>query len=153
MIRLWKGLEMEGPVIGIRTLFVCSDCELKSNKIIQILEANPDIKRIYFGAGRLPFYGVDNWQQLCNQLLMSGINKITIEVNASQLLEFIDKYDAINVSFVCTWYDFPQFDGQIHFKLDDTQTVGIFSLNTVTALDTLGKNNLFATDKLLYEEE
>lgn len=154
MIRIWKGLEMEGPSIGIATMFVCSDVQVDPSLIYQLLRDNPEIRRIYFGAGRKSFVGTEDWAGLYHSLVaLHGITNVTIEAHETELLDFISKYDAPLVSFVRTWYDFPSVYGQVYFKTDDTKKVTIHTGTTSTWLDTLGNDNLFASDVLLYEED
>ena len=154
MLKIWKGLEMEGPSIGMATMFVCSDVPVEPSILYRLLEDNQDIKRLYFGAGRKSFIGPEDWTTMRDNLVrVYGIDSITIEANASVLLGFISRYDAPFVNFVCAWYDFPVVDGNLYFKTDDTTKVKIHTSTTTTLLDTLGDDNLFSNDVLLYKED
>lgn len=47
---LWKGIEVEGPNKGTKTLFIGSKT-IMFNEIKEILDKDSDIKQLYFGAG------------------------------------------------------------------------------------------------------
>ena len=159
MIKIWKGLEMEGPVIGVYTMFICSDEVINDSLLCDVLKKNPEVKRLYFGAGKKSFVGVSNvssskWRSFCNYLETEFlIENIIIETHPDELLEFINKYDAPSVNFVNTRYNFPKMEGHIYFKTDNNSSVTVYSGMTRTSLSTLGSDNLFASDVLLYEKE
>lgn len=152
MLRIWKGPEMEGNDIGVMTLFVCADVPVQKKQIIEQLYFNPDIRRIYFGAGRTPFYGVDDWKGLYDYLFQKSID-VVVEVDAAHLNEFIKTYDNMITTFIVVNYNTPYTYNNLQFKTDDTKAVKIFTVSSRTMLDTLKDNNLFMCDKLLLEED
>ena len=150
MLKIWKGPEMEGNDIGIMTLFVCSDEEVDTKTLIQCVSENPDIRRIYFGAGRLPFLGVSDWKALYDYLWRYSIN-IIIEVDNFLLKDFIDMYDSLLTTFIVVHYNMPFTYNNLQFKTDDAKAVKIFTVSSRTMLDTLKDNNLFMCDTMLKE--
>lgn len=152
MLRVWKGPEMEGNDIGVMTLFVCSDTEVAKKRIIECLHKNPDVRRVYFGAGRKPFVGVDDWSGLYDYLFQKSID-VVVEVDSSQLKDFIAEYDNLITTFIVVNYDMPFTYNNLQFKTDDLQSVKIFTVSSRTMLDTLKDNNLFMCDTMLIEEE
>lgn len=154
MIKIWKGLEMEGPAIGDCTMFICSDEVVDGSLVSTLLKENPEVKRLYFGAGKKSFVGVSKWCSFYDYVITQfSVNDIIIETRPDELLEFIDKYDAPLVNFVNTRYNFPEMEGRIYFKTDNNSSVTVYSGITCTSLNTLGSDNLFAGDILLYEKE
>lgn len=152
MIRVWKGPEMEGNDIGIPTLFVCSDRPVRKKMVIASIINNPEIRRVYFGAGRKSFKGVDDWKGLYDYLFQQSIDVI-IEVSDAQLKEFIELYDSLITKFIVVNYEMPFTYNNLQFKTDDKECVKIFTVSSRTMLDTLKDNNLFMCDKLLFEED
>jgi len=152
MIRLWKGPEMEGTKVGIMTLFVCADVEVPIKKIIQQLENNPDIRRVYLAAGKHSFEGVDDFRGLYDYLFRRSI-EIVIEVSPERLDEFIDKYDTIITTFIVSRYDMPYTYNNVQYKTDNNRVVTIYNASSQTSLNTLKDNNLFTCDVMLLEED
>jgi len=152
MLKIWKGPEMEGTDIGMMTMFVCSDVEVSSKQLIGLLEQNRDVRRLYFGAGRTQFNGIDDWKGLYDYVFRKSIN-IIMEVPYDKLLNYIFKYDTLSTTFICSSYDFPYTFNNLQFKTDDTKVVTVYNAVARTSLDTLKENNLFACDVMLLEEE
>lgn len=152
MLKIWKGPEMEGTDIGIMTMFVCSDIEVPQKTIVSLLEQNKDVRRVYFGGGRHRFEGVSDWKGLYDYLFRNSID-IIIEVQYNELMEFIEKYDSLITTFICSAYNFPYTYNNLQFKTDDTKVVKVFNAVARTSLDTLKENNLFTCDVMLMEEE
>lgn len=152
MLRIWKGPEMEGNDVGIPTMFICSDKPVERKRVIECLYKNPDVRRLYFGAGRTPFYGMDDWKGLYDYAFQHSID-IVVEVDAAHLKEFIRQYDNMITTFVVVNYEMPFTYNNLQFKTDDTEVVKIFTVSSRTMLDTLKDNNLFVCDKMLVEEE
>jgi len=152
MIRIWKGPEMEGTKVGMMTLFVCSDTEVPIKTIISLIEQNKDIRRVYFGAGRKRFYGVDDYKGLYDYLFRNSI-EIIIEVQYNELRDFIEAYDTLITTFICSSYEFPYTYNNLQFKTDDLKVVTMFNAVSQTSLDTLKNDNLFTCDTMLLEEE
>ena len=152
MLKIWMGPEMEGNDIGIETLFVCADVPVDKQIIIDCLARNPEIRRIYFGAGRKPFMGVVDWEGLYDYLWRYSID-IIIEVDNSQLRDFILMYDSRLTTFIVVNYEMLFTYNNLQFKTDDTRSVKIFTVSSRTMLDTLKENNLFVCDVMLIEED
>ena len=143
---------MEGTKVGIMTLFVCSDIEVPIKLIISQIQHNPDIRRVYFGAGKYSFQGVDDFKGLYDFLFRQSI-EIVIETAWSQLDEFIEKYDTLITNFIIVKYEMPYTFNNLQFKTDDLKVVKLYNAVTQTSLETLKENNLFTCDVMLYEEE
>ena len=152
MIRIWKGPEMEGTKVGIQTLFICSDIVIPIKYVISQLEQNRDVRRIYFGAGKHRFAGVDDWTSLYNYLFRRSI-EVIVEVSFEELRLFIDKYDNLITTFIVVNYDMPYTYNNLQFKTDDNKVVTMFNAVSQTSLQTLKENNLFTCDTMLYEED
>ena len=152
MIKIWKGPEMEGTDIGIMTLFVCSDKAVPIRTIISLLEENKDVRRVYFGAGKHRFEGVDDWKGLYDYLFRNSIN-VVIEVSYNELIPFIQTYDTLITTFICSAYNFPFTYNNMQYKTDNTKVVTVFNAVARTSLETLKENNLFTCDVMLLEEE
>lgn len=152
MLKIWKGPEMEGTDIGMMTMFVCSDVEVSSKQIIGLLEQNRDVRRLYFGAGRTQFNGIDDWKGLYDYVFRKSID-IIMEVPYDRLLDYISEYDTLSTTFICSSYEFPYTFNNLQFKTDDTKVVTVYNAVARTSLDTLKENNLFTCDIMLLEEE
>ena len=151
MLKIWKGPEMEGTDIGMITMFVCSDVKIPTKKVIGLLEQNREVRRLYFGAGKEQFEGVDDWNGLYDYVFRRSID-IIIEVPYHRLYEYIDKYDTLSTTFICSSYEFPYTYNNLQFKTDDTKVVTVYNAVARTSLDTLKENNLFTCDIMLLEE-
>lgn len=143
---------MEGTNIGTMSLFVCSDIQVPMKTIVSLLEQNKDVRRVYFGGGRHRFEGVDDWKGLYDYLFRNSID-IAIEVSYEELIQFIDKYDTLITTFICSAYDFPYTFNNLQFKTDDKRMVTVFNAVAKTSLETLKENNLFTCDTMLLEED
>ena len=152
MLRIWKGPEMEGAKVGIMTLFVCSDKIIKSKTVIQMLAENPDIRRVYFGAGKHKFKGSNQWQQLYDYCFTRSI-EIVIEVVQDELRDFVEAYDNLITTFIVVDYDVPFTYNNLQYKTDNNTVVNVYNVCAQTSLDTLKDNNLFTCDTMLLEEE
>lgn len=152
MFKVWKGPEMEGTDVGTPTLFICSDVEVPSKRIIRLLLENSDVRRVYFGAGKCQFHGVSNWQEVYDFCFVRSIDLI-IETQVQTLEEFIEKYDTLITTFIVSRYDAPFTYNSLQFKLDDNKYVTIYNPTARTSLQTLKSNNLFTCDIMLVEEE
>lgn len=152
MLKIWKGPEMEGTDIGMMTMFVCSDVKVSSKQIIGLLEQNRDVRRLYFGAGRTRFNGIDDWKGLYDYVFRKSID-IIMEVPYNELLDYIAEYDTLSTTFICSSYEFPYTFNNLQFKTDDTKVVTVYNAVARTSLDTLKENNLFTCDVMLLEEE
>lgn len=152
MIRIWKGPEMEGTKVGIMTMFVCADKEVDTKQIISLLQQNPDVRRVYFGAGKYSFEGITSWRDLYDYLFARSI-EIVMEVSAQQLDVMIEKYDNLITTFIVVRYDMPFTYNNLQFKTDNNKMVTIYNASSQTSLDTLKENNLFTCDVMLYEED
>ena len=152
MLKIWKGPEMEGTKVGIMTLFVCSDTVTPVKKIISQIQQNPDIRRVYFGAGRYSFEGVDDFKGLYDFLFRQSI-EIIIETSPVQLNEFVAKYDTFITNFIVSRYDMPYTFNNLQYKTDNNKVVTIYNATSQTSLETLKENNLFTCDTMLIEED
>lgn len=152
MLKIWKGPEMEGTKVGTMTLFICSDKQVSANLISELILRNPDVRRIYFGAGRKPFCGVDDYSTLYNFLFRRSI-EIVIEVSFDSLSEFIKLYDSLITTFIVTQYDAYSTFNNLQYKTDDTKKVIIYGASSQTSLETLKDSNMFVCDQLLFKEE
>lgn len=154
MIRVWKGIEKEG--IGsdseIMTLFVCADKPLSFDFIRAVLEYNPEIKGIYFGAGRHEFRGLlpKDWDKLilyCEKRNMP----IVIEVNPMMLEPFIHLYNHKLVTFIVAYYKVPLHINRLYFKTDDYAVTRIFTPGKNVDIKEV-ENDRYPDDILIYEE-
>lgn len=152
MLRIWKGPEMEGNQIGIMTLFVCSDREVDTKQLIGIIAQNPDVRRIYFGAGKHSFEGVTSWRDLYDYLFVRSLD-VVMEVGPMQMRDMIARYDNLITTFIVSNYDMPFTYNNVQFKTDNNNTVTIFNASSQTSLQTLKDNNLFTCDTILLEED
>ncbi len=152
MIKIWKGPEMEGTKVGIQTLFVCSDVVVPIKLIISQFEQNRDVRRIYFGAGKYSFAGVDDWSSLYDYLFRRSI-EVVVEVSFEDLHKFIDMYDNLITTFIVVNYNMPYTYNNLQFKTDNNKVVTMFNAVSQTSLQTLKENNLFTCDVMLYEED
>ena len=152
MLKIWKGPEMEGAKVGIPTLFVCSDKELQSRLVLQYVRSNVEVRRIYFGAGRTPFYGVSSWREIYDYAFTHSI-ELVVETRFDQLREFVAAYDSLITTFIIVDYGTPFIYNNLQFKTDDMKVVKLYNATSQTSLDTLKKNNLFTCDVMLLEED
>lgn len=152
MIKLWKGPEMEGTKVGIMTLFVYSDEVIPIKLIISNIQQHPDIRRVYFGAGKNSFYGVDDFRGLYDFLFRQSIEMV-IETSPTQLNEFIRLYDTLITTFIIVRYNMAYTFNNLQFKTDDNKVVKLYNAVSQTSLETLKENNLFTCDVMLYEKE
>ena len=152
MIKLWKGPEMEGTKVGIMTLFVCSNEPVPIKLIVSQIQQNPDIRRVYFGAGKYIFYGVDDFRGLYDFLFRQSI-ELVIETAPTQLDGFIRLYDTLITTFIIVRYNMPYTFNNLQFKTDDNKVVKLYNAVSQTSLETLKENNLFTCDVMLYEKE
>lgn len=151
MIKIWKGPEMEGPNKGIVTLFVMTrKITYKYFNTIQAFIKKHNIKRVYFGAGKLDVY-----QDI------SGIVKFIKSEGVKVVIEVSYKH------FIKNRYDYSQFDEVIlrcdfeHKHLDNLlpkyeqgNTVIMFSNDKhITNLDTLSNNIYEGVDEILYNKK
>lgn len=151
MVKIWKGPEMEGNKVGILTLFVCSDRTVDCNEVICHLHKNPDIRRVYFGAGKNKFHGMSGFAVLYDYCFRASI-EIVIEVPLTDLDSYL-KYDTLITTFILVRYDVPNTYNNISFKTDDNNVVKIYNVSAQTSLETLKDNNLFTCDTMLMEDE
>jgi len=152
MLRIWKGKELEGSDIGIMTLFVCADTCLCSNQVIKHLDNNPDIVRVYFGGGRIPFHGMEDWLNFLDYVEKHNLS-IVIEHHLQTDYISVRKYlQNPFTTVIFALYDTITSCVPIQFKTDDYSVVTMYKPYSNTNLDTLGSNNLYLTDILLEEE-
>lgn len=152
MIKIWKGPEMEGTKVGIMTLFVCADVEVPIKHIIKYLQEDEGIRRVYFGAGKHSFEGVDDFKGLYDYLFSRSI-EIVMEVSPTQLDDFVARYDTLITTFIVARYDMPYTFNNLQYKTDNNKVVTVFNAVSQTSLATLKENNLFTCDVMLMEEE
>jgi len=150
MIKIWKGPEMEGTKVGIMTLFVCADEVVNTRIIIQLLQENQDVRRVYFGAGKHSFEGLTQWRELYDYLFVRSI-EVVMEVGYMQLNQMIEMYDNLITTFIVVKYDMPFTYNNLQFKTDNGKVVTVFNASAQTSLETLKEDNLFTCDELLYE--
>ena len=132
-------------------MFVCSDCTVDSKRIIQLLHQNPDVRRLYFGAGKHSFEGATSWQEIYDYAFVRSI-EIVMEVPYLQLEHYISQYDNLITTFIVSRYEMPFTYNNLQFKTDDGKTVTIYNPSAQTSLQTLKSNNLFTCDVMLVEE-
>ena len=152
MFKVWKGPEMEGTKVGIITLFVCADREVDTKQLISIIQRNPDVRRVYFGAGKHSFEGVSSWKDLYDYLFVRSI-EVVMEVGITQLRDMIEKYDNLITTFIVAQYDMPYTYNNLQYKTDNRAVVTVYNATAQTSLDTLKENNLFTCDTMLLEED
>lgn len=155
MIKLWKGIEKEGigSEAAIMTLFICSDKPVESSTIFDVLQKYPDIKGLYFGAGRKEFAGcsVRDWDkiiQYCDKNQLS----IVIEVSPLMLDVFVNLYNAPSVTFVVAYYNAPRFINRLYFKTDDFITTKIYTSQAEVDITEV-VSNMYPDDIVIYEGE
>lgn len=156
MIRIWKGIEKETILDepDFVTLFVCSDIPLSASKIIPFLEDNPDVKSLYLGAGRKPFYGVasaKDWDTVVLFCKQQNI-RIIMEVSPIMLQAFIHLYKSDIVTFIIAYYDIPKNISKLYFKTDDFAITKLFTLKREVDVTSLVKD-MYPDDVLIYTEE
>lgn len=156
MIRIWKGLEKETVFDepDLMTLFVCSDAPFQSDKIIELLSDNSDVKSLYLGAGRTDFYGTvssKDWDLLVSYCKRNGI-RIILEVSPAMLNAFIRLYSADIVTFIVAYYNIPTNVKNLYFKTDDFTVTNLFTLRRGVDVTCL-VSNMYPDDVLIYEED
>ena len=153
MLRIWKGIEKEGKTTGIPPMFICSNQLIFEEEILQILQAYPEIKRLYFGAGRVPFRGIVRHEKLWKYCATHNIS-VAIEINICSRLyrthTFLQYFDTF-VTFILTDYVAGYRAANIVFKTDDFKEVKMYESASFTSLETLLDNNLYSDDVLLFE--
>jgi len=155
MIRLWKGIEKEGIGVEseIMTLFICADVPISFGLIRKTLEDNPDIKGLYFGAGRLEFEGMNaqDWDRVVIYCDANNIS-IIIEVNPMLLIPFTHLYNAPIVTFIVAYYNAPKNINKLYFKTDDFAVTTIYTSQKDVDITSV-VDNRYPDDVILYEED
>ena len=155
MIRIWKGPEMEGigNKAGVQTLFICSDSALYFDDICVFIIQNPDIKALYFGAGRKDFAGMDpkSWHKLISLCVEKSIT-ITIEVSPMMVDLFVRLYNHSIVTFVIAYYNAPKDMSNLYFKTDDYAVTKIYTPEVVVDITSVCEDR-YPEDVVLYEDE
>lgn len=152
MFKVWKGPEMEGTHVGVMTMFVCSDVSIEAKRLISLLVDNRDVRRVYFGAGRHEFAGIDDWKLIYDYAFIHSV-ELVMEIPPDRIGEYVSKYDNLAVTFIVPFYNAPFTYNSMQFKIDDRERVTIYNPSTVTSLTTLQSNNLFDCDTMLIQEE
>lgn len=156
MIRIWKGIEYEG--IGkeseIPTLFICATEPVSFEFIADLLQKNPEVEGLYFGAGRKEFCGLTSMQDWDRLILLCTKNKysIVVEVSPIMLETFAMLYDASMVTFVVAYYNAPKSLNKLYFKTDDWNTTKIFTSQKNVDITEV-KDDRYPEDVLIYEKE
>lgn len=150
MIRIWKGIERELSN-AVPTMYVCSSNPVTSNIIIDLLEKNPDIQAVYFGAGEREFKAPTSkeWYNIQTYCKARDIH-ITVEVNhvvlpyASYL--FVDP----SISVLVTLRSYKHLRN-VDFKVVDNDSTRVYSLNKVITEKRC--RDRYSNDIILYEED
>lgn len=157
MLKIWKGPEKEGYELGEMTLFVCSDEKIDFWKLLNIIDNNNDIAKIYLGAGRLQFKGFETakdnirFKAYCK----SHNLKLTIETEVEDLKYLSDyfNYAEIILSIRTTTFKIEDVKN-IKLKLDDYNIARVYDNLIYFDTDLLDvSNNKYSCDKIIYEEE
>ena len=96
---LWKGIEVEGPYKGIKTLFIGSKI-ITFEEISKILDEDSNINQLYFGAGICTVIN----ESILEKCIKEYENKIiTAEIDINELNNY-NKYllEKINVIITLT---------------------------------------------------
>ena len=80
-MKLWKGIEVEGVYLGIKTLFI-GDSSITFNEIKEQVDKDSDIEQLYFGAGQCTKINVEVLR-LCVEHFKHKV--ITAEINLNDL--------------------------------------------------------------------
>lgn len=158
MLKIWIGPEMEGKDKGIETLFVQSDTLLDYNKLIQLLREN-NVKRVYLGAGRTPYPGMQTdsgefiFINYCNQ---NNI-RIVIETKPQHLYLLSNFYSSAEIIvsiFSSLLPNTMKLIKGIDFKLDNYKDTIVFNADNKyhTSLDTLN-GVTYDCDRIILEEK
>ena len=154
MVKLWTGIERENidEASKLPTLFVCSDNILTAEFIINYLKTL-EVKAIYFGAGRLPFFGFieRDWNKILEYCTETDV-KILIEVEPDKFHTIISKYNNPIVHFIVAYYNVPKGINDIYFKTDDLEVVRLFTCSTKVDISSV-RDNRYTEDILIYEED
>lgn len=154
MIRIWKGIEQEALTKDreVTTLFVCSDIPVKGDFITDILKTNPDVKAIYFGAGRKEFIIPESkdWDKIFMYCIKTDI-KIIIEVNPILLSVFAKSFNHPQITLIVAYYNAPTIKSSIYFKTDDFSITKIFVPNKEVDITSV-VDDKYPTDVVIYEE-
>ena len=155
MIKIWKGIEKEGigPQSEIPTLFICSDTIIDVDIIFFLLRKNPEVRGLYFGAGREEFHGINpkDWDRLIIHCEKEDIS-IIVEVNPTMLEVFTHLYNHSRVTFVVSYYNVPKNINRLYFKTDDFITTKIFVSQKNVDITEVADNR-YPDDIVLYEKE
>ena len=150
MIRIWRGIEKELSN-KVPTLYVCSDSPVTHHIVIDLLDKNPDIQAVYFGAGERDFKVPlsKDWDMIRAYCKARDIH-ITVEVNnvvlpyASYL--FVDP----SISVLITLRSYKHLRN-IDFKVVDNDSTRVYSLDKV--IRDKRYNDRYTDDTILYEED
>ena len=155
MIKIWKGIEKESISKDgeVMTMFVCSNEPVTSNLVTSMLLANPDIRAVYFGAGRKEFVipNAKEWDKIlryCEELDI----RIVIEVSPMTLPLFARLFNHSIITLIVAYYDAPKNLNNLYFKTDDFNVTKIFAVEK--SVDITGVvEDRYADDVLLYTED
>ena len=157
MIRIWKGPEKEGFDLDEMTLFICSNEKLNLDNLIEIINNNNDIVKIYLGAGRQKFKGFTTQKDdiKFKAYCKSHNLKLTIETEFENLKYLIDylNYAEIVLTIRTTYFKINDVK-DIKLKLDDYDTARIYDNVIYFDTDLLDvSDNRYSCDEIIYEEE
>jgi len=138
-MKLWVGVEKEGELFGIKTLFVGSH-NIKYEKILDILNNDKLIGQIYFGAGlcsRVNFYVLN---KIINNKNLDYLI-ITMEVNINKLNEInLNKLTDVRIIVTINHKNFSLFK---NVKYKDMLNIKLQSLYTKNKILTIGNYENF----------
>lgn len=154
MLKVWKGPEMEGALLGITTLFICSNMQLQYKDIQEFL-VQDDISKVYLGAGRQDFLGfvsTEDFVLFKNYCINNNI-AVTIETTPNSLPLLINCLDFAEIIITIRNANIP-VTSNIVFKLDDYKTARLFDNHNYYDTDLSDVNsNRYSCDTLLYVKE
>lgn len=154
MLKVWKGPEMEGALLGTITLFICSNTQLRYKDIQEFL-VQGDISKVYLGAGRQDFLGFVSEADfiLFKKYCMDNSISVTIETTPDSLPLLTDYLDFAEIIITIRNANIP-VTSNIVFKLDDYKTARLFDNHSYYDTDLSDvSNNRYSCDTVLYEKE
>ena len=154
MIKMWKGIEKEGVKKEEEkmTLFVCADCEISASLVDYVMEFEHDIERVYFGAGREEFHGIQNFDTELLPYCAENNISIIIEVSPEKLKNFVSLYDDELVTFIVVLYDVTEPKNELYFKTDNWNTTKIFEARKYVDI-TCVRENMYPDDVVVFIKE
>lgn len=152
-MKVWKGIELEGSMKGKMTMFAKGEV-IEGLIVVDLLDQNPDCKRLYLGAGRVDTLQIQDLQLLasycaCNEIM------VTHETSLANLAKVTDTILTEADETIVRIFDtnFDKLSSLDTIKIDSGKHVFTADLMEMvhTDLSTLNVDMFKDVDVLLYE--